>query len=163
MRFILIDRIEELKKGEHAILVKNVSQTEDYFTDHFPGYPVVPGSIILGSFEQGGEILLGASFDFSCRAVLKRLSRVSLRHFVLPGDQLRISLTIDSTHANCVKAVGWVQDKRVADAKLEFTLESPDGDPKVQEACERLKALYHLLTATPLGKAWELWGTQDSN
>jgi len=160
MRFILFDRIEELKKGEHAILVKNVSQTEDYFIDHFPGYPVVPGSIILGSFEQGGEILLGASFDFSCRAVLKRLSRVSLRHTVLPGDQLRISLTIDSTNANCIKAVGWVKEKRVADANLEFTLESPDGDPRVQEACERLRAFYQLLTANPVRKVWEVWGTQ---
>ncbi len=36
MRFILFDRIEELKKGEHSILIKNVSLTEDYFTDHFP-------------------------------------------------------------------------------------------------------------------------------
>ncbi len=160
MRFILFDRIEELKKGEHAILVKNVSQTEDYFIDHFPGYPVVPGSIILASFEQGGEILLGASFDFSCRAVLKRLSRVSLRHTVLPGDQLRISLTIDSTNANCIKAVGWVKEKRVADANLEFTLESPDGDPRVQEACERLRAFYQLLTANPVRKVWEVWGTQ---
>ncbi len=160
MRFILFDRIEELKKGEHAILVKNVSQTEDYFIDHFPGYPDVPGSNILGSFEQGGEILLGASFDFSCRAVLKRLSRVSLRHTVLPGDQLRISLTIDSTNANCIKAVGWVKEKRVADANLEFTLESPDGDPRVQEACERLRAFYQLLTANPVRKVWEVWGTQ---
>jgi len=160
MRFILFDRIEELKKGEHAMLVKNVSQTEDYFIDHFPGYPVVPGSIILGSFEQGGEILLGASFDFSCRAVLKRLSRVSLRHTVLPGDQLRISLTIDSTNTNCIKAVGWVKEKRVADANLEFTLESPDGDPRVQEACERIRAFYQLLTANPVRKVWEVWGTQ---
>ena len=160
MRFILIDRIEELKRGEHAILVKNVSLTEDYFTDHFPGYPVVPGSIILGSFEQGAEILLGASFDFSRRVVLKRLSRVSMRHFVLPGDQMRICLTIDSTTPNCIKAVAWVQEKRVADARLEFSVESPVGDPRAQEACDRLKALYHLLTANPLGKVWEVWGTQ---
>ena len=160
MRFILFDRIVELKKGEQAILLKNVSQTEDYFTDHFPGYPVVPGSIILGSFEQGAEILLGASSDFSCRPLLKRISRASLRHIVRPGDQLRISLTIDSTNANCIKAVAWVKEKRVADAKLEFTLESPDGDPRVQEACERLRAFYHLLTANPLGKVWEVWGTQ---
>ncbi len=163
MRFILFDRIEELKKGESATLVKNVSQTEDYFIDHFPGYPVVPGSIILGSFEQGGEILLGASFDFSCRVALNKLSRVSMRHFVLPGDQLKICLTIDPTNANCVKAVGWVKEKRVADAKLEYTLQSPDGDPRVQESCERLQALYQLLTANPLGKVWELWGAQGSD
>ena len=160
MRFILFDRIVELKKGEQAILLKNVSQTEDYFTDHFPGFPVVPGSIILGSFEQGAEILLGASSDFSCRAVLKRISRASLRHIVRPGDQLKISITIDSALPSCVKAVAWVQGRRVADAKLEFSLECADGDPKVQEACERLKALYHILTGDSLGKVWELWGAQ---
>ena len=64
MRFILFDRIEELRKGEGATLIKNVSQCEDYFIDHFPGYPVVPGSIILGSrFVQQHVGRLTLPFD----------------------------------------------------------------------------------------------------
>ncbi len=160
MRFVLFDRIEELRKQETAVLLKNVSQSEDYFIDHFPGYPVVPGSIILGSFEQGGEILLGASFDFTRRPMLKKFSRVSLRHFVLPGDQLKIRLDMDSVMPNRIKAQAWVGEKRVAEGRLEFSLESIAGDPKAREACDRLRTLYDLLTASPVGKVWELWESQ---
>lgn len=161
MRFILFDRIVELNKGREAILLKNVSQSEDYFTDHFPGYPIVPGSVILGSFEQGGEILLAASLDFSVRPLLRCISKASFRHFVVPGDQLKICLALDSAFPTQVKALAEVQGRRVADARLDFTLEKPDGNPKVMEACERLKLLYELLTSSPVSKAWELWQRQS--
>ena len=157
MRFILFDRIVELKKGQGAVLLKNVSQCEDYFTDHFPGFPVVPGSIILGSFEQGAEILLGASCDFSLHPVLKRVSRASFRHFVLPGDQMDIFLTIDSTVPTRIKALAEVQGKRVADARLDFIMEGPDGDPRVREACSRLEGLYEIITTNPVANVWGLW------
>lgn len=157
MRFILFDRVIDFRKGEEMVLLKNVSQSEDYFTDHFPGFPLVPGSIILGGFEQGGELLLAASHDFSLRPVLKRLSRASFRHFVLPGDQLRITLTLDGAAPTQVRALAQVDGRKVADARLEFSLERPDGDAKVLAACERLKSLYGLLTSTPLSKVWDLW------
>ncbi len=157
MRFILFDRIVELEKNHRAVLLKNVSQCEDYFTDHFPGFPVVPGSIILGSFEQGSEILLGASCDFSLRPVLKVVSRASFRHFVLPGDQMNIFLTVDDTSPTRIKALAKVDGKRVADARLDFIMESPDGDPRVYDACSRLKSLYGILTGNPVVKLWDLW------
>ncbi|MFQ5852176.1 MAG: 3-hydroxyacyl-ACP dehydratase FabZ family protein [Candidatus Binatia bacterium] len=160
MRFVLFDRIVEFKKNQRAVLLKNVSQSEDYFTDHFPGFPVVPGSIILGTFEQGAEVLLGASFDFSLRPVLRSLSRASFRHFVLPGDQLEVSLSINSTVPTRVEALAEVDGKRVASAVLEFAMESPDGNAKVREACERLKVLYKLLTDNPIAKVWDLWERQ---
>lgn len=161
MRFILFDRVVEFKKGREALLLKNVSQSEDYFTDHFPGYPVVPGSIILGSFEQGAEIFLAASYDFSLRPVLRRLSRASFRHFVLPGDQIEISLTLESALPTRVNAVAQVQGRRVAHALLEFSLEKPDGNSEVLAACERLKNCYELLTCSPLPDVWKLWERQS--
>ena len=162
MRFVLFDRIEELRKGEGAVLIKNISQCEDYFIDHFPGYPVVPGSIILGSFEQGSEILLGASFDFTRRPVLRRLSRVSLRHFVVPGDQLRIDLQMEPKAPECIKAQGWVANKKVAEGRLEFDLIDTSDNIEAQSACDRLKGVYDLFTASPVGKVWGLWATQSS-
>ena len=161
MRFILFDRIVELKKGREATLLKNVTQSEDYFTDHFPGYPVVPGSIILGSFEQGAEMLLGASFDFSMLPVLRSLSRVSFRRFVLPGDQIEISLAMDPATPTQIRASGQVEGKRVADARLNFSLECPDGNGEVLAACERLKHFYELMTSSPITKVWALWEGQS--
>lgn len=161
MRFVLFDRIVEFKKGQELVLLKNVTQSEDYFTDHFPGFPIVPGSIILGGFEQGSELLLAASHDFSFRPVLKSLSRASFRHFVLPGDQLKITLTLDATLPAQVKAIAQVEGRKVADARLKFFLERPDGDARALEACERLKHFYGLLTSSPLSKVWDLWEKQN--
>jgi 3-hydroxyacyl-[acyl-carrier-protein] dehydratase len=158
MRFVLFDRVVELRKGSEAVFVKNIAQSEDYFTDHFPGYPVVPGSIILGSFEQGGEILLAASFDFSALPLLNRVSRASFKRFVLPGDQLRVCLTLDPSLPNRIGALAQVQGKAVGDATLDFSLTRPDGNPKIAQACERLRLLYDGLTsASGLSRAWELW------
>jgi 3-hydroxyacyl-[acyl-carrier-protein] dehydratase len=163
VRFLLFDRIVELKRGQGAILLKNVSQTEDYFTDHFPGYPVVPGSIILGCFEQGAEIFLAVTYDFACRPLLQRVSRASFRHFVLPGDQLELHLSLKSDSTNQIRAFAQVKGRRIADARLDFFLESPDGDPKILNACNRLKHFYELLSSSPLTKVWELWGVRSQD
>jgi 3-hydroxyacyl-[acyl-carrier-protein] dehydratase len=162
LRFILLDRIVELERGRRAVLIKNISQSEDYFTDHFPGYPIVPGSIIMGSFEQGAEILLGVSYDFSLRPVLKRLFRARFKQFVRPGDQLNVCLTLDPAFPGQVQASACVQEQEVATARLEFHLEQSTEDSKIWEACERLKLLYGLLNSSPLSKAWDLWDRQSS-
>lgn len=158
MRFVLLDRIIELKKGQGARFLKNVSQSEDFFMDHFPGYPVVPGSVVLGTFEQGAEIFLAVTHDFTLRPVLQRIARASFRHFVLPGDQLEIHLSLEADSPPEVRAEASVQGKRVADARLEFALINLEDDPTVTEACRRLQDLYEVLTSNPLAKAWELWG-----
>ena len=157
MRFVLFDRIAELRKGE-AVFVKNIAQSEDYFMDHFPGYPVVPGSIILGSFEQGGEILLAAGLDFSALPLLKRVSRASFKRFVLPGDQLEIRLALDPSLPNRIRALAQVEGRPAGDATLDFSLIRPDGNPKIAQACERLRLLYDGLTsASGVSRAWDLW------
>ena len=161
MRFILFDRVVELQKGHRATLLKNVTQSEDYFIDHFPGFPVVPGSIILGSFEQGAEMLLGASHDFSRLPVLQRLSKVSFRRFVVPGDQIEISLTLDPSLPSRVKALAQVQGRRVVEARLDFSLERPEGRPDLAAACDRLRRLYELVTSSPLANVWSLWEQQS--
>ncbi|MBI4488867.1 MAG: beta-hydroxyacyl-ACP dehydratase [Deltaproteobacteria bacterium] len=163
MRFILFDRIVELKKGGEAVFIKNISQSEDFFIDHFPGYPVVPGSIILGSFEQGGEILLASSHDFSVRPLLRGVSKASFRRFVLPGDQLKICVTLDPAFPTQVKASAYVQGRLVGDARLDFSLEKPDGKLELLQACERLKLFYELLTSSRAAKVWDLWERQSQD
>jgi len=158
VRFVLFDRIVELKKGQEARFLKNVSQSEDFFMDHFPGYPVVPGSVVLGTFEQGAEIFLAVTHDFTLRPVLQRIAKASFRHFVVPGDQLEIHLSLEADSPLEVRAEASVQGKRVADARLEFALIKLEDDPTVTEACRRLQDLYEVLTSNPLVKAWELWG-----
>ena len=52
MRFILIDEILEVNPGKHIRAIKHVAPDEDYFRDHFPGFPVVPGVLLTEMMAQ---------------------------------------------------------------------------------------------------------------
>ena len=65
MRWIWIDRFLEFNRGKSARAIKNLSLAEDYFSDHFPGYPVMPGSLILEGLAQTGGILVGDEVTIS--------------------------------------------------------------------------------------------------
>src|SRR5437763_16295776 len=93
MRFLFVDRIVTLDPGRTIEILKNVSATEDVFDDHFPGYPILPGALLVETFEQASQLLIGASHDFARVGRLQGVSRAAFRHFVRPGDQLRVRCT----------------------------------------------------------------------
>ncbi len=88
MRWIWIDRFLEFHRGKSAKALKNVSLAEDYFADHFPGYPVMPGSLMLEGLAQTGGILVGDANDFREKVVLAKVPYARYHREVLPGSQL---------------------------------------------------------------------------
>ncbi len=158
MRFILVDRILKMEKGKEALLIKNVSFSEDYFSDHFPGFPVMPGSLILETFEQASHLFIGFSLDFGFRSTLHRISNGKFRHFVRPGDQLHlhVQLVQQGKDAAQVRAKALVDGRTVAEATLHFTLVEA-RDEEAGRACRRLKEFYDLLTSDPVKEALEGW------
>jgi len=88
MRWIWIDRFLEFHKGESARALKNLSLAEDYFADHFPGYPVVPGSLMLEGLAQTGGILVGDASDFREKVVLAKVPYARFHREVYAGSQL---------------------------------------------------------------------------
>jgi 3-hydroxyacyl-[acyl-carrier-protein] dehydratase len=58
MRFILLDRITEWEPGKRGSAVKSVALSEDYFDDHFPLRPVLPGVLLLEGLAQLSGLLL---------------------------------------------------------------------------------------------------------
>jgi 3-hydroxyacyl-[acyl-carrier-protein] dehydratase len=87
MRWTWIDRFLRLEPGHRAIAVKNLSWAEDYFADHFPGYPVMPASLILEGLAQTGGILVGHAHNFQKNVVLAKISAHFQRE-AHPGEQL---------------------------------------------------------------------------
>src|ERR671930_2267039 len=88
MRWIWIDRFVDFQAGKSARAIKNLSLAEDYFADHFPGYPVVPGSLILEGLAQTGGILVGEANDFKEKVVLAKIPQARFHRDVLAGEQL---------------------------------------------------------------------------
>jgi 3-hydroxyacyl-[acyl-carrier-protein] dehydratase len=88
MRWIWIDRFLEFTSGKSAKAVKNLSLAEDYFADHFPGYPIFPGCFLLEGLAQTGGILVGEANDFREKVVLAKIPRAQFYREALAGEQL---------------------------------------------------------------------------
>jgi 3-hydroxyacyl-[acyl-carrier-protein] dehydratase len=154
MRFIFVDRIISVEPGRAIETLKNVSATEDVFADHFPGCPVLPGALIVEAFGQAAQLLIGLTSAFTRIGRLTRLTRGSFRHFVRPGDQLRIRCERRAAGGGwTLAATADVADRRVASATLEYEVEeAPPGTEAGAEAA-RLCALAEELRRSPLDLA----------
>ena len=150
MRFVFVDRLVSAVPPRHIETLKNVSATEDVFTDHFPGYPVFPGALVVEAFGQASQLLIGMSHDFAEVGRLRRLSRVAFRRQVRPGDQLWIQCERrPGDGAWVLDASATVEGQRVATATLEYSLEPTRPGTDAARQAERLRALAHELQRSP--------------
>ena len=109
MRFTLIDKITELVPGESIVAVKNLSLAEEYLADHFPGFPVMPGVLMLEAIVQAGAWLIRVTNDFDKSVViLKEARNVKFGSMVQPGKQATIRVTLLETSEDYSKIKGEV-------------------------------------------------------
>lgn len=95
MRFSLIDRIDALEPGNRIAAVKSLSMAEEYLADHFPGFPVMPGVLMLEAMTQASAWLVRATEDFAhSMVVLQEARNVKYGQFVQPGQTLQVSAQI---------------------------------------------------------------------
>jgi len=148
MRFLLIDRVLRFAAGSEAVIRKNVSNSEDFFTDHFAGRPVMPGCLIIETCDQAARLLLGASDNFSRQPILTTVQNAKLQHFVQPGDCLEVRVNVVSHSADGaeIRALASVGDQHVARVGLHYGWEAADQNPEVARACARMRDFYRVLT-----------------
>ncbi len=121
MRFSLIDQITELQPGESIQAVKNLSLAEEYLQDHFPGFPIMPGVLMVEAMVQTSAWLMRASEEFRfSTVVLKEAKAVKFNNFVSPGQTLRLTSTVQKKDDRfwTFKASGELGDKSAVSAKL---------------------------------------------
>jgi 3-hydroxyacyl-[acyl-carrier-protein] dehydratase len=94
MRWIWIDRFVTFESGKSASAVKNLSLAEDHFTEHFPGYPVMPAALMLEGLAQTGGILVGEANNYSKNVVLAKIPKASFRREALAGESLTYTTTL---------------------------------------------------------------------
>src|ERR1700728_3553122 len=93
--FKLIDRIVDLNVGDKTIVVEaQVPQHSTIFEGHFPGYPIMPGVLLLESMAQTSGWLLVALMKFERMPFLAAVKEAKMRGFVTPGELLTVEASL---------------------------------------------------------------------
>ncbi|MGB9859914.1 MAG: 3-hydroxyacyl-ACP dehydratase FabZ [Moorellaceae bacterium] len=123
--FLLVDRIIELEPGRRAVGLKNVSANEWYFSGHFPGYPIMPGVLIVEALAQVGAVALLSQPEWGGRIpFFGGLDKVRFRRQVVPGDVLRLEVEVIRVKGRVGKALGraWVGQELACEGELMFAI-----------------------------------------
>jgi 3-hydroxyacyl-[acyl-carrier-protein] dehydratase len=120
--FLLIDRVLEMERKQRIVAIKNVTINEPHFQGHFPDYPIMPGVLMVEAIAQtGGALLLTEIPDRDQKLmVFTGIENARFRRPVVPGDQLRIEVTVQQWRSRAVKMLGviTVDGKIVCDATV---------------------------------------------
>ncbi|MDR1397239.1 MAG: 3-hydroxyacyl-ACP dehydratase FabZ [Desulfarculales bacterium] len=128
MRFCMIDRIITWQPGISAAGCKNVALSEDFFDDHFPQKPIMPGVLMIEGMAQLGGLLLEETFRENqtrppVKALMSMIERAKFRQPVYPGDQLiyEVELLSINDMGGRISAGARVEGKNVAEVRLLFS------------------------------------------
>ena len=106
--FLLIDRVIEMERKQRIVAIKNVTANEPQFTGHFPDFPVMPAVMTVEAMAQaGGALLLTEVPDRDSKLMLfTGIEKASFRRQIVPGDQVRIEVTVLNWRTRAVKMQG---------------------------------------------------------
>ncbi len=119
--FELIDQIEELRLDEGLIRARAyVPKTSPVFEGHFPGYPLMPGVMLIEAMAQASGWLVLARLDFTRVGFLAAVKEAKFRQTVLPGAEIKIEAKIEHEGSGyaVVSARILNAEKLVADAEI---------------------------------------------
>jgi 3-hydroxyacyl-[acyl-carrier-protein] dehydratase len=94
MRWLWIDRFVDFQPGKSARAVKNLCRSEDHFADHFPGYPVMPASLLLEGLAQTGGILVGEANAFREKVILAKVPSARFYRDVPAGQRVLFDVSL---------------------------------------------------------------------
>lgn len=146
--FLLIDRVVEIVRLKRIVAIKSVSINEPFFQGHFPGFPIMPGALIVEAIAQAGGVLLLPEVPDrdTMLMVFTGIDRAKFRRPVVPGDQLRIEVDVLNWKPRATRLQGnaYVNGKLACEAVVTCQLvprerKTPNAvpDPPVLETVNR--------------------------
>jgi 3-hydroxyacyl-[acyl-carrier-protein] dehydratase len=114
--FLLIDRVLEFEPQKRVVAIKNVTMNEPYFQGHFPGYPIMPGVLVVEAMAQAGALIMLAEIGDrgSKLAVFTGIEKAKFRRPITPGDQIRFEVEVLSFRSRA----GRIHGRATVDGKL---------------------------------------------
>ncbi len=132
--FLMVDAILEMERLKRIVGVKNVSINEAYFQGHFPGKPIMPGVLMIEAMAQTGGLLLLQEVPDREKKLLYfvAVDDARFRRPVVPGEQLRLEVTVVSWRGNFCKLHGkaTVNGELAAEATLMCKMVDRDAAPE---------------------------------
>lgn len=127
--FLLVDEILEMDE-HHVVGRKYVTGEEDFFRGHFPQEPVMPGVLIIEAIAQAGAVAVLSRPEFKGRiAYFGKMNNVRFKHKVVPGDVLRLEMTLDKVRGSIGFGSGRAyigENTLAASAEMVFAVGDPD-------------------------------------
>ncbi len=133
MRFLLIDRITAWEPGRRGVALKNVALSEDFFDDHFPLKPIMPGVLIIEGLAQLAGLLVEEGVKQqqgrSVKALMSIVEKAKFRRPVYPGDTLEYTATVESVNELGARTAvtARVGGELTAEAQLVFSFHAFDN------------------------------------
>jgi 3-hydroxyacyl-[acyl-carrier-protein] dehydratase len=114
---LLVDRLTEHEPGVLARALKNVTVNEPFFYGHFPGYPVMPGVLVIEALVQLSALL---AHDHGLSLDLTGISGARFKRQVSPGDQLMLETRMEAVVAGAgiFAVLATVDGELAAEARL---------------------------------------------
>jgi 3-hydroxyacyl-[acyl-carrier-protein] dehydratase len=121
--FQMVDRITTLDMpGRRIVTSCQVPEQSTIFEGHFPGYPIMPGVLLIETMAQTGGWLILASLGCAKMPFLMQVEKAKMRTFVAPGQALDVeaSLLHEGSGYAVIKAGIVAAGKKVTEAELRY-------------------------------------------
>jgi 3-hydroxyacyl-[acyl-carrier-protein] dehydratase len=142
--FQLIDRIVELDLAGRTIKTEaTVPTASTIFEGHFPGYPLMPGVLLIETMAQTSGWLVVATNNFSRMPFLAAVKEAKLRTFVTPGQILSVTAELEHDGSGYAMTTAHIKcnGKAICDATLTFSVmafPNPEMKKQMRETAARI-------------------------
>ncbi len=130
--FLFIDKVRDIKTGESAVGIKNVTMNEPQFQGHFPSKPIMPGVMIVEAMAQTAAVLISHTLDLIDKDPLvyfMTMDKFRFRAMVVPGDVLELHVRVIRGRGKIWKlwGEGKVNGKIASEGEFSAMIDVPKG------------------------------------